>query len=470
MKKPTGFYNLLLSTRPEIILFIISLGISAYFMQWAGWNQYSRMDLVQAIVENQTFNIDKYHENTEDKSKRGDHYYSDKAPGASWLAILPYSIAYRLDNADGSYLSIYSLYLCTIFAISIPSAISVSAVFILFRMMVLPAGISIGLALAYAFGTLTLPYSTLYFGHQLSASLLIISFVLIFRIKHHGSSDPKHIFAIGFLLGYAFVSDYTAVLAIIPLFLYGGIILKWSWKDAKWSFIGIGVPAIMLMSYNWIAFGSVISFSYHFSVFSDIHHQFFQGLSLNLGIPFIILFSGYRGLFFYSPWLLLAIPGLSIMLKRKDYRLEGALCLFIFIAYVLLNSSYWKWDGGWAFGPRFIILSIPFLVVAAGALWLPQTGNISKSIIYKNQTVKNFIFIVTAIYSGFIMFLATAVNPQLSETIFDPLNPLLQDFSEGKFSYNLGTLMGLNGWLTIIPLIIFAGGAGFWLFKSMRTS
>jgi hypothetical protein len=471
VNQKSGIFSLLVSIRPEIILFIISLGVSAFFIQWEGWNQASRQDLVRAIVENQTFIIDEYHENTGDKALRNDHYYSDKAPGASWLAVLPYSIAYYFVDDEGSFLSKYGLYISNIFAVSIPSAISVSSIFILFRMMMLPMGISIGLALAYALGTLTLPYSTMLFGHQLSAALLIISFVLIFHIKHHGSRSPKQIFAIGFLLGYAFVSDYTSVFAIIALFIYGGIILRWSWEDSRWSFAGLGIPAIMLMSYNWIAFGGVLSFSYHFSVFSDIHHQFFQGLVLpRPEIFFIILFSGYRGLFFLSPWLLLAMPGISIMLKRKDYRLEGVLCLFVFITYVLFNSSYWKWDGGWAFGPRFLILSIPFLVVAVGALWLPQGKNIPKSIIYGNQTVKKRIFIITAIYSGLMMLLGTAVNPMPSESIFDPLNFLLQGFFDEKFVHNMGIVMGLNGWIAFIPLFIFLAGTCWWLLKSSRAS
>lgn len=89
-------FFLLLCFRPEVVIFILSLGISSYFFQVSGWNQNSRLDLVRSMVELKTFKIDKFHENTGDKSRRGDHFYSDKAPGTSLLAALPYFIIHKM--------------------------------------------------------------------------------------------------------------------------------------------------------------------------------------------------------------------------------------------------------------------------------------------------------------------------------------------------------------------------------------
>ena len=52
-----------------------------YFYEGGGWNQNSRFDLLRAMVERHTLQIDAYHENTQDKAHLRGHYYSDKAPG-----------------------------------------------------------------------------------------------------------------------------------------------------------------------------------------------------------------------------------------------------------------------------------------------------------------------------------------------------------------------------------------------------
>src|ERR1700745_2124466 len=58
-----------------------------YFYEGGGWNQNSRFDLLRAIVERHTLQIDAYHENTQDKAHFRGHYYSDKAPGLVFLAV-----------------------------------------------------------------------------------------------------------------------------------------------------------------------------------------------------------------------------------------------------------------------------------------------------------------------------------------------------------------------------------------------
>src|SRR5277367_6394379 len=65
-----------------------------YFYEGGGWNQNSRFDLLRAIVERHTLQIDPYHENTQDKAHFNGHYYSDKAPGLVFLAV-PFALAAR---------------------------------------------------------------------------------------------------------------------------------------------------------------------------------------------------------------------------------------------------------------------------------------------------------------------------------------------------------------------------------------
>src|ERR1700688_989638 len=65
-----------------------------YFYEGGGWNQNSRFDVLRAIVERHTLQIDAYHENTQDKAHYNGHYYSDKAPGVVFLAV-PFAVVAR---------------------------------------------------------------------------------------------------------------------------------------------------------------------------------------------------------------------------------------------------------------------------------------------------------------------------------------------------------------------------------------
>ena len=62
-----------------------------FLPRWADWNQNSRFDLVVALVEDHTFQIDKYVANTGDYALYDGHYYSDKAPGMALLGLPVYS-------------------------------------------------------------------------------------------------------------------------------------------------------------------------------------------------------------------------------------------------------------------------------------------------------------------------------------------------------------------------------------------
>ncbi|HHS96963.1 MAG TPA: hypothetical protein ENK08_03565, partial [Chloroflexi bacterium] len=78
--------------RRAALLFLILLICYAYFLpRWAEWNQNSRMDLTMALVEQGTFVIDDYYENTGDYAVYGGHVYTDKAPGTSFVGVPAYA-------------------------------------------------------------------------------------------------------------------------------------------------------------------------------------------------------------------------------------------------------------------------------------------------------------------------------------------------------------------------------------------
>src|SRR3954466_3413675 len=107
-----------------------------YFYEGGGWNQNSRFDLLRAIIERHTLQIDAYHENTQDKAHFQGHYYSDKAPGLVFLAV-PFALvtrpALRVAGVNPeSPRGVFVLsYLASAFTVSLPAALAGVCLFFL---------------------------------------------------------------------------------------------------------------------------------------------------------------------------------------------------------------------------------------------------------------------------------------------------------------------------------------------------
>ena len=90
------------------------------------------------------------------------------------------------------------------------------------------------------------------------------------------------------------------------------------------------------------------------------------------------LLSPGKGLFLYSPPLLLAVPGLRAAWRRQ--RGETAFLLAVMAAVILVSGTYLIWHGGYSWGPRYLVpltplvllLAVPWLADALGRgrVWL----------------------------------------------------------------------------------------------------
>lgn len=79
------------------------------------------------------------------------------------------------------------------------------------------------------------------------------------------------------------------------------------------------------------------------------------------GLSGLILSPG-RGLLWYVPWALPAILGLPSLARR-----DPAMGIFaggLLAALLALYAPWAMWDGGWCFGPRFLLPALPPLVLA----------------------------------------------------------------------------------------------------------
>ena len=354
-----------------------------YFYEGGGWNQNSRFDLLRAIVERHTLQIDAYHENTQDKAHFEGHYYSDKAPGLVFLAV-PFALAarpvLRIAGVDPESPrgEIALSYVVSAGAVALPTALAAVCLFFL--------GLRFGGDLSgAAFGdTGDVP------GHS---AMGVCEFVLGARAggcvpgvcvcsgveaarEPSARGDFLWALAVGLAAGWATVTEYPAAPASAMVAL---LALSQAWPRgtaARWRVVaGVGLGATIcvcvLTGYLHAAFGAFRpSYSYYDpNSFSFMQQQGYMGLTYPHPDRLLkIMFGCARGLFFASPvlggawWIVVAVEG-------KTHRAAASVAAGIVAYYFLFNASFYWWKAGLTFGPRYAGACIPFLCIGLAVAW-----------------------------------------------------------------------------------------------------
>lgn len=364
--------------RPALWVIGIVFLSYAYFWHSRDWNTASRLMLTYALVDRGTVAIDGFELQTRDEAWFRGHYYSDKLPGFSLLATVPY-IAVRsicrfpphpLNRAGFRYWAAdYWITLCTSGLLTACTA----------GLLALWAG-ELGcsrrktafVGLAYGLATPAYVYATLAYGHQASAFCLFTSFYLLSRKEQ--TAESLRAFGAGFLAAFAAVIELQVgpVSAILSFYLLAQCAARTRRFDALAYFVvGALFPTLILAFYNQLAFGSPLQMGYfHHATreFAQVHNP---NNPLGLTSPdwskvIPLLFGRHRGLFFYAPILLLSFPGWVILLLHR-YRGPAAVSLTVVAAVFLVNLSYPEWTGGWSTGPRLLVPLLPFAMVPVAA-------------------------------------------------------------------------------------------------------
>jgi hypothetical protein len=469
------------------MLFVILLATYVYvFPRWADPNQDSRLKMVVAVVDDGTFQIDKYLGTTVDYAKVGDHYYSDKAPGVAFLGIPVYAalrgvfdlpvmdgLMTRLANsesfratlrADGSGVleqklrfAIAQVAIAIVVGV-IPSAIVGVLIYLWLARVTVEVWPRLIVALSYGLLTPAYAYANTMYGHQLSAALLFGAFYWVSTVRRPLSIPA--LLGVGVLLSYAFVTEYPTALMVGILYSYTFYRLYklGQWKGIIWVSLSAAVVAVGWMAYNTAIFGGPLTLGYGFSEqWVQQHHTGF--MSLTLPYPeamWGITFGVFRGLFVLAPWLLLALPGFWLWWRSAQARVELGVALVSVTAIFLFNSSSIMWWGGFAVGPRYLLPALPVLALpvifvlqnSLGRLWL---------------RLGVAVLLAWSLVTTWGLTLAEQAFP--SDAIRNPLvDYALPNWQTGNIARNLGTIAGFRGVLSLVPLLMIIGllSAGWW--------
>jgi hypothetical protein len=391
-------------TQREIILALALLLSYGFFQQVPAWNEYSRYDLVRALVEDGTTSIDRYHENTGDKALYNGHYYSDKAPGTAFLGVPVYQLLTLTSGAAGAGIPDPSLAVQAL-AFGVSGITTVLLVLLLFRFLrtTVGEGWALVVSVGYGLGSIAFPFATMFFGHAASAFFLFASFYLLWRWRATGGGWRP--VTAGLLAGGAVITEIPVVLGVAIL---GGYAL-WIGRHRALGFVLGGIPVLLvLMAYNGLTFGGPFTLGYQYATeFGEQNRQGIVSIVWPSWTTMSDLLFGPRGLVRLAPWFSLAPLGV-LAWRRRAIRPEVLVCVAICGVFLAYNSGALNPFGGWTPGPRYLLPALPFaavLVALAPSVLRPLTAAL----------------IAVAIA---VLFVATVTMPNAPEAYRDPLYDL----------------------------------------------
>ncbi|RJP58138.1 MAG: hypothetical protein C4541_08905 [Candidatus Auribacter fodinae] len=421
-------------------------------------NEFSRLYQIRAIVENHTLAIDSMisrYGHLMDKSHFNGHFYSDKSFGMTLLCLPFYFVYHLFFGICGN--SGVMKYLLSIACAAIPNILFVIMLYIRYIRARALRSFRLLMLCGYCLGTISFVYSTLLYSHVTGAALLGIIFMML--DNRDRTINPLSALLIGMGLGLACIIEYPMLLICIWLglfFLYRVFTERMDNKILSCILVITGglISGSVQMLVNYLSFGSPFStgYAHKYAIDQTVYHStgFFGVAHPSFESVWGITFSAARGMFYFSPILLLAIPALVSLFRHNSpqSKIRAGVLSGIILTYSLFASSVVDWRGGWTTGPRYYLPAIPFMLIAIiSRPWF---------VFLKRRRwfpVLPVLFMTALVWSVIHCVAVASAYPFIPELIVQPLwefaVPLL---AKGYVSPNIGTSIGLKGVVSLIPL------------------
>ena len=421
-------------------------------------NERVRAYLAMALVEEGTGMLDRRVEAYGlplDRAEKDGHVYCDKAPGASFLAVPVYAVAYL----TGTHLPFYLLvYLFRIAAVGMPVALMLICMVEVLRRRVREE-IALAAPAVYFMGTIAFPMSSVFFGHQTAAAFSFMAYYFL-RPGSDRQSVPASALA-GLLAATGVVVEFPAAMIAAGLFCLA-LADRGRRRAAPAFIVGFSFPVAVLLWYNGRTFGSALDLGYAHT------EHYFRLLGLSAAGPLTSLetpswrtlwelaCSSYRGLFFFSPVLLFALWGLHELYARGR-RAESVVTASLLVAYFTFNASMRDWAGGWSPGPRHLAPVLPFMVLPLGL----AAQRIADMRAGAWKAVCGACICGAAFVSVLVQLAVMATYLYFPWDVYHPLKEVCFVFlSEGALACTLPSLLGAPDY---IGAAVFIGGSAVFL-------
>jgi hypothetical protein len=236
----------------------------------------------------------------------------------------------------------------------------------------------------FAFATPLWAYSAYFFSETLAAALLVGAAAVLFcrapanEMRSGAAEDTRALLLGGLLLGLAVWVRPTHIIAA-PVYLAalatGGAIRSgppgarsetsrvFNWRGALMAGGVVGVCVAAMLARNAWIFGSAFEFGYPEAAEGGKRLNTFE-TPLLVGL-FGFLFSPGKAVLLFAPGGVVALGGLR-RLREENPRL-AMVAAGVPLVYLLFFAKYTQWEGGYCFGPRYLVPAIAVLCLATGA-------------------------------------------------------------------------------------------------------
>jgi 4-amino-4-deoxy-L-arabinose transferase-like glycosyltransferase len=370
--------------RPEIVLAALVLVVAGPIVQVLMAHQASRLAFTGALVDRGTVQIDAYAGPdvgscslpgrraldggivAVDFAERDCVIYSDKAPGQPALAAAPYALA-RAVGAEPAETQ-RSFGNLTLWWTSLwSSVVPLAALAVMMRRVALQVvgreGAATAAAVGLSMGSLLLPFSTVLFGHVLTAALCFAAYLL----GRAPDASWGRLAAAGALGGAAVLTEYAAGIVVAAV----GLLVLWRRGPRVLAYVAGGLPAVAVLAvYNAAAWGSPTQFSYDNSgSFEEFHAQGLFGIRIPSPSLTAQVLVGERGLLTLTPIVLVGVIGLVALARDRATREVGLVGLGVFTAFVAVQGGWFSVTAGASPGPRYVVPALPFVAVGVARIW-----------------------------------------------------------------------------------------------------
>jgi hypothetical protein len=432
-----------------VLLLVSTLALYCFCLNglWDTDHTVSFLQLDYAILANHSFVLAKgssFQPGTVDDFIYNGNWYSALAPGTAILALPFAALGFALNG--GQYTSFGPVMMTTEFFVALLNSLAVYLLYKIARLF-FTTRTSVVLASVYAFSTISWPLATYFFQSDVSAFFVLLGAYSALRVGRGLGRWPTAAVC-GLAIAVAMVVDYVDAVLIPIFFLY--LFLSKGWKGGRhwktgFAFLLVSMAGIVLVGlYDLALFGQFFVTTEQAYSNSSLAGLFSFPVYLGIGLN---LFSPLRGLFLYTPFLLLGVLGICLISWRPP-KSEWLFLIAIFLGILIPYSAWHEPTGGVSFGPRLIVSAVPFLILPSGVVL--ETAE-------RKLLLVSWVLYAIGVFVNGVGALTTAIPPEQNPRASPLLETVLpQFFSGGLDTWWIGSVG--EWWPLISGLVILAAG------------
>jgi hypothetical protein len=426
-------------------VFILTFLLSVFYVNQAiSWNTVSRAALPLSIVLDGKLSIENYAEFTGDVATINGVPYSDKAPLPGLMLVPVVQVLdwfVDLDELEPQQQLKRIIFIGSILLSVLPFTL---IVFFTYSDKLLDKKSAIPLLYLAFFGSFLFILCGVLWNHLLAGLMLLFAY----RALQKESWLMAGVFA-----GTVVACEYNMVVIIAVWGLW--MLVQEGWKSALKFTLGTLPFLFLLIFYNHSLTGEWLELAYKYQDnFAD------NAVAYGFQIPDLSAFlhltiSPYRGLFFYSPILVLVMFAIVKGFKKREGWKKEGMVLSSLIIYFLAICFNVNWVAGWVYGPRFLApIAILLLYIYLSKVEFEKTRQ--KVTFWSLGLAGLFVIFIG---KGFAFSAKTEVLFPLAEDGYRAMK-------NGLFSSNpVFHMLGMNDGLSFFLFLLLFGGVGVFLHR-----